>query len=124
MEFLKLFEHWQNVESFSAGDVIFSEEDPADALYIILSGDVELALHGSSLGVESTGSIIGEMAIIPSESRNETATALGGVRLARVEREEFDALIRQDAEFSLHAMAELARRLRAVDRYISNHLSK
>lgn len=122
MDFLKLFEHWQNIESFDAGDVIFSEEDRADALFVILSGQVELTLRGYSLGTQGMGSIIGEMAIIPSEFRNETARALDAVRLARVERDEFNELIRQHAEFSMHAMAELARRLRAVDKYISSRL--
>ena len=118
MRFLDMFRDWENTEEYDARTVIFSERDPADVMYVILSGEIELTLHGEPLGAEVEGGIIGEMAIINSATRSATATTLSKVKLARLDRDEFKALIADNSEFSLHVMAVLANRLRAVDHYI------
>jgi len=124
MKFLEMFRDWENTEEYDARTVIFSERDPADVMYVIISGEVELTLHGEPLGAEREGGIIGEMAMIDSATRNATATALSKVKLARLDRDEFKALIADNTEFSLHVMAVLANRLRAVDQYISTQFAQ
>ena len=120
MTILDLFTGWRNTADYASGSIIFSESDSAEDIFIVLEGEVELTLHGISLGRETAGGIIGEMAFIDDAMLNATATAVSNVKLARVSREEFSDLIRTNAEFSLHALGEMARRLRAVDRYISD----
>ena len=124
MRFLEMFRDWENTEEYDARTVIFSERDPADVMYVIISGEVELTLHGESLGDEREGGIIGEMAIIDSATRSATATALSKVKLARLDRDQFKALFADNTEFSLHVMAVLANRLRAVDQYISTQFAQ
>ena len=124
MRFLDMFRDWENTEEYDARTVIFSERDPADVMYVILSGEIELTLHGEPLGAEGEGGIIGEMAIINSATRSATATTLSKVKLARLDRNEFKALIADNTEFSLHVMAVLANRLRAVDQYISTQFAQ
>jgi CRP-like cAMP-binding protein len=124
MKALNTFKDWQDVLEYHAGDLIFAEQDPADALYFILSGEVELQLHGEPLGVESVGAMIGETAMLGSESRSGTATARSDVRLARLDVGQLRELMRKDAEFALHVMAGLANRLRAVDAFISTHIGR
>ena len=124
MKFLKQFRNWQDVEEYPAQSVIFSEGDPADMLYVILSGEVELSLHGKSLGTEVEGGIIGEMAMINSATRNATATAVSAVKLARLDRDQFRDMIGKSSKFSLHAMTVLAKRLRAVDQYIISEIDQ
>lgn len=124
MRFLDMFRDWENTEEYDARTVIFSERDPADVMYVILSGEIELTLHGEPLGAEEEGGIIGEMAIINSATRSATATTLSKVKLARLDRDEFKALIADNTEFSLHVMAVLANRLRAVDQYISTQFAQ
>ena len=124
MRFLEMFRDWEKMEEHDARTVIFSERDPADVMYVIISGEVELTLHGESLGAEREGGIIGEMAIIDSATRSATATALSKVKLARLDRDQFKALIADNTEFSLHVMAVLANRLRAVDQYISTQFAQ
>lgn len=121
-----MFRDWEKTEEHEARTVIFSERDPADVMYVIISGEVALTLHGEPLGTEKEGGIIGEMAMINSATRSATATALNKVKLARLDHDQFKALIADNSEFSLHVMAVLANRLRAVDQYISTqfaHLS-
>jgi len=117
-----MFRHWKDIEEFDPQAVIFSEGDPADAVYVILSGEVELALRGQSLGTESEGSLIGEMALLDSASRNATAVARTRVKLARLDRAQFQKMIGENAEFSFRAMTVLANRLRAVDRVIISQM--
>lgn len=122
MTYLDLFDGWKNTEEFTAGTLIYSEKEPADIMYVILSGEVELTFHGIALGKEQAGGIIGEMAMINSATRNCSASALSDIRLARLNQEQFRELIDKSSEFSFHAMATLAHRLRAVDRFISTQL--
>ena len=124
MRFLEMFRDWENTEEYDARTVIFSERDPADVMYVILSGEIELTLHGEPLGAEGEGGIVGEMAIINSATRSATATTLSKVKLARLDRDEFKALIADNTEFSLHVMAVLANRLRAVDQFISTQFAQ
>jgi len=123
MNFLRLFDDWANTETHEAGSVIFSENEPADTLFLVLDGNVVLSLRGDALSTEGQGAVIGEMAIIDHVSRSATATALNAVRLARITPDEFRELVAENPEFSLHAMAELARRLRAVDRLLSARIA-
>ncbi len=119
MKFFGMFRDWEDVEEYRAGTVIFLERDPAEVMYVIISGEVELTLHGEPLGTEVEGGIIGEMAMINSATCGATATALTEVKLARLDRDQVKALIDENTEFALHVMAVMANRLRAVDKYIT-----
>lgn len=122
MKFIELFRNWDDVVEFDAGTVIFSERDPADVMYVVISGEVELTLRGEPLGAECDGGIFGEMAMINSATRSASATALTKVSLARLDRDQFSSFIKENSDFSLHVMAVLANRLRAVDKYITTKM--
>jgi CRP-like cAMP-binding protein len=122
MNVLSLFKDWENVQQYAAGDVVFARRDPADAIFLILSGEVELQLHGEPLCIESKGSMIGVTAMFGAESRSGTATARSDVKLARLNPGELRELMSKDSDFALHVMAGLANRLRAVDAFISTHI--
>ncbi|MGD2130205.1 MAG: cyclic nucleotide-binding domain-containing protein [Lysobacterales bacterium] len=122
MEFMQLFQDWPDVHEYGPGERIFSEQDEADALFLILSGEVELKLHGEPLSIESRGGLLGEMAVLDSTLRSGEATAKTDVQLARLERERLMELMSRNSDFALHMMAAMANRLRAVDRYISTHI--
>lgn len=119
MEFLKMFSHWKEVEEHKAQSVIFEEGASAEAVYVIMSGEVALSLRGERLGVEGFGGLIGEMAIAPSAALTTTATAITDVKLARLSNYQLRMLMQKNTEFSLHVMVTLADRLRAVNQYIT-----
>jgi len=122
MEFLKNFRNWKDVIEHPAETVIFPEGEPAEHLFVILSGEVELSLRGNALEVERQGGFIGEMALIESAARSTTATALTDVRLARLDRDQLTGLMSESTEFSLQLMAALANRLRAINEYLATSL--
>ena len=118
MTFLEKFHEWEDVEEYPPRTVIFSERDQAYVMYFIISGEIELTLHGEPLGAEREGGIIGEMAMINSAKCSITATTLTNVKLARLDRDQVKEFIDENTEFALHMMDVIANRLRAVDQYI------
>lgn len=122
MKILELFQDWNQIIELHAGDIIFREKEPADRFYLILSGRVQLTLHGEALTTEGEGGVIGEMTMIESAGNSTTAEALTDVRLACLDREQLQRFIEDDSEFSLHVMEVLANRLRSADQYIATHI--
>ncbi len=122
MEFLKKFGDWQDIGEHPAGTVIFAEGDLAEHLYVILSGEVELSMHGAALEVEETGGLIGEMALFESATMSSTATALTGVTVARLDRDQLNGMMQESSGFAQQVMVVLANRLRAVNNYIAVRL--
>jgi CRP-like cAMP-binding protein len=123
LDFDRLFKNWDDRETFDAGATIFRADDPAEAIYAILSGSVQLFIKDKILGSEDAGGIIGEMAIIDSDTHNLTAVALTPVVVAKLDLDQFKQFIKTQPDFSLHAMAALAQRLRTVDGFISEQMN-
>lgn len=67
-------------QHFDKGEVVFSEGQKGNTLYIIKSGRVEISLEQSGrkmvLGTLGAGSCFGEMAALTGERRAATATAI------------------------------------------------
>ena len=119
MKFHELFRDWKDVVEFDAQTVIFSAGSPAEFLYFIISGEVELSLRGEALITEGAGGIIGAMAMLSSATHFGTATSLKEVKLARINQSQLKELVAGNGDFSLHMMTILANRLRAADNLVA-----
>lgn len=119
MQFQLLFESWKDVQVYASESIVYNEGNPAEVLYFIISGEVNLTLRDELLGTEKAGDIIGEMAMIKSATQCATATAASEVKLARLDRKQLEQLVKSNNGFSIHLMAALAKRLKAVDHFIS-----
>jgi CRP-like cAMP-binding protein len=68
-------------ETFKKGEAVFREGDPADRLYVVLSGVVELSRLASgrtrpqTLGRLERGEVLGEAGLFDPALRSATATA-------------------------------------------------
>lgn len=125
MKFIQeLFRNWSEKQDYPAGSIILSETGNADAMFVVLSGNLELSLRGEVLGQESAGGIVGEMAMIGAAAGNPTVRALTDVSLARLDRAQFNRLIAANPEFSQHALVTMANRLRTVNTFISAKFGK
>jgi CRP/FNR family transcriptional regulator, cyclic AMP receptor protein len=100
---------------FKAGDVIFREGDPAQELFIVQSGEVEIRLGNRLLETLAQYSIFGEMALIDNAPRSATAIAATDVRLVSVSEKQFLFLISNTPYFALNVMRIMARRLRVAN---------
>jgi CRP/FNR family cyclic AMP-dependent transcriptional regulator len=103
------------VRDFKAGDVIFRQGDPAQELFIIQSGEIEIRLGNRVLETLPQYSIFGEMALIDSAPRSATAIAASDAKLVPVNEKQFLFLISNTPYFALNVMRVMARRLRAAN---------
>jgi CRP-like cAMP-binding protein len=111
----QLFKNAEDVESFKAGETIFSEGAAGDEMYVVLDGEAEIRVAGESVEVVGIGGIIGEMALIDSKERSASAVAKSDCRLAAVNEHRFMFLVQETPFFALHVMRILANRLRHMN---------
>jgi anion transporter len=107
--------------TYPAGTVIVQEGEPADALYLVERGRVNVGV-GTAQGERSLAALeapahFGELGLL-LERRTATVTALTDVRLWRLSRERFEHLGRERPDFALSvataAVAVLERSQRAL----------
>lgn len=92
-----------------SGTVIYAQGEPADALYHLMAGAVQIAVVSNQgkegiLGVLEPGSFWGESCLLGNRTRVATATCLADCTVARFERSSVVHAIRSDpaiAEFFL-----------------------
>ena len=111
MDVRKLFDAAENIEVFSPGDIIFREGDQAHHMYVVVEGEIELQVAGSTVGQVQAGDLMGEMAIVGSHKRTATALAKTACRLAPVTERRFVLLVQETPYFALYVMKVLADRI-------------
>ena len=116
MELLDLFKHSGNKQSFKSGDLIFTEGETGDKLYVIIEGQIEIVAMRHVFEVAGPGSVVGEMALIEPGPRTAAARALTDCVVVPVDEKEFLFMTKKMPEFSLHVMGILVKRLREMDR--------
>lgn len=99
-----------------AGDILFRQGDPGDALHVLISGQVKVVqqLDGkehtlSTLG--RRGDVMGELALLGGEPRAGTAVVVHPAMLLELTRTDFDALLVHHPRLALAVSRHLARRL-------------
>lgn len=97
-----------------AGDVIFKENDPADALYLVLDGKVVLERNGKEIKQAGSQSAFGTWALFDDETRVVTATVKENVRLLRIDREEFVDLLADNVQVTQGVLKMLVKRVRGI----------
>lgn len=89
-EHLRLLSFGSQKMSFSKGHELFTEGQHTDGGYVVISGKVELISYegneAKSLGVFSSGSLIGEIALISLNKRIGTAVVLEDCELMKITR--------------------------------------
>jgi len=89
--------------SFTFGQTIVREGEPADAFYVLVSGQARVVKQGDngediSLNVLRTGDSFGEMGLLEEASRNATVRATSEVSVLKLDRAVFQALIHTEPE--------------------------
>lgn len=121
-----------SVETPPAGATLFREGEDANAMFVVISGEVEV-LKKSKRAVEARVAVLGpgdwfgEMSIVDIQPRSATVRALAPSRLLKVTSADLDALYRHDlrsyAIIILNLARELSRRLRVADGILADLIS-
>ncbi|WP_407518786.1 patatin-like phospholipase family protein [Methylobacterium oryzisoli] len=104
----------------AGGQVLFRQDDPADALYALVSGTIGIAMRDAVSGEERPVArvrppeTVGEMALLSGEPRSATATVLRDAFLLRLSKAAFDDLVARHPATMLYFARLLAGRLRTV----------
>jgi len=101
-------------ETFSPGDTIVREGDPADRFYVIESGRVEgtpsphqADVHGLTM---QAGDYFGEVGLLANRTRTATVRALSEVRVVSLDRAQFQALVNASQSNAPELVARLQHR--------------
>jgi CRP/FNR family cyclic AMP-dependent transcriptional regulator len=115
--------------SAAAGEVLFSQGDPGDALYVVRAGAVELSMRkqtGERVVVEvaKVGEFFGEISLLDGGVRMATATAIEDAELIEVDRGDLDELFRLKPHAAMDMLAATGRRLRETSRLLRQSAAK
>lgn len=121
--------------TFAAGDVIVSEGEEGDSLFVICSGSVEVLKSspeaetpfGDRIAMLKVGDVIGEMELIDMQNRSATVRALEPVSTLALSNGDLFRIYESDLPtFALIVMnlaRELSRRLRSIDDLAVHYMS-
>jgi len=110
---------------WAPGDGIFAVGDPGDALYVVLSGDVEIVREGRVLTTLGALACFGDVALVDGSTRTAAARARSEVTCLVLTGDRFQAILRDHGAIGLRVMKVLAERLRgATEREITELVSR
>lgn len=116
-----------DIQTFYKNDIIFSENEQEDSMYVLAEGRVAIErrlLANHPLGHKHIqnvrrGQIFGEMGFIEKRSRSATAIAKSQIRVLRFGFEDLDELIDKDLRLGVKLLRTIAvllsRRLRRMN---------
>lgn len=121
------FKHLLKEEKYTAGQTVFSEGDPGDALFIVKKGEIIInklidkkTNSYKTLASLGPGDFFGEIALIDSGPRTASAIAKAEVELYRISRESFNGLLKTDPTSAISLLLSLLQtvssRLRQTDK--------
>jgi CRP-like cAMP-binding protein len=110
--------HALHARTYQAGEVIFIEGNINHTLFILKTGKVELTRRGPNgepipLYTLKPGDFFGEMALLESQPRTATATAIEPSRLHLLYRTKLDGLLQSSPRIGVAIMSHLAQLLSA-----------
>lgn len=102
------------------GQTVFTESEPGDSLYIVLTGKVKLGRRSADgrqnlLAVMGPSDMFGELSLFDPGPRTATATALTDVRLARLGKSSLRPWLTDRPEIAEQLLRVIARRLRRTN---------
>jgi CRP-like cAMP-binding protein len=99
-----------------AGTILFRENDPGDAMFVILSGRVAILKRvmervDKTLAILDTGEYFGEMSLLLKADRTATAKIVEDAEIVEVTRDTFKQVLQEHYEIGVTLLIQLAHRL-------------
>ncbi|MBF0193682.1 MAG: cyclic nucleotide-binding domain-containing protein [Magnetococcales bacterium] len=106
-------------KKYSHGEVIIHQGDPADFMYVVLDGEVEIILDDQQedslrLAVLGEEEVFGELALFDDSTRIATAKAIGDVRVLSVDKKNFLQWVGEEPTFTLKILMKMANRTKTL----------
>lgn len=78
------------IRCLAAGEVLASQGEPGNSIYLVLDGVVDVCVDGRPVGDLGPGAVLGERAVIETARRTATVTAVTPVKVAEVTAQALD----------------------------------
>jgi CRP-like cAMP-binding protein len=104
-----------DIEAFMAGDLVFRQGEEGDAMWIVISGTVEIEVNGRVIEHVGKNYALGVLSLIDRLPRSSTARAQEDSQLVRINSRQFRFMVEQMPNFGWYVMRQLADRLRATN---------
>ncbi len=106
--------------SYPKDNVLFLQNDPGDSFYLILSGEVKIAILGSDgreyiLSFLKSGDFFGEMSLFDSEPRSASVVTTAASSFLVIQRDAFLNHITQAPSMLTKFLSTFSKRLRKTD---------
>ena len=107
---------------FTAGEVLIRQGEPGDCLYIVVDGEVSIAIRGvGTVATRGAKSSIGEMGVISHHPRSADCVALTDVTALRIDRTDFWELLGEQPALGLGVISVLSQRLDEAVANLARH---
>ena len=104
---------------YEPGDVIFREGDTSTEMFIVREGKVVITKDVGGrevfLAMLERGDFFGEMALLDSQPRHATCSALVRTRVVAIKSGELLIKLRRDPTLALEMLQTMSRRIRYLD---------
>ena len=112
-------------KDYRKNDVIFHQDEPGNALFIVTSGLVKISLMDKNgreaiLKMVYANDFFGEMSLLDGYFRSATVTAVEACQAILLARDDFISLIKEHPELILSMLLTLSRRIRKTDEKIAS----
>jgi CRP-like cAMP-binding protein len=113
------------VRTRPAASVVVAQDEPGDAMFVLVSGRGKVVLFGESgrellLRTLEPGDVFGEMALIDDRPRSANVVAIDDVTMLVLEREALREHLNAHPQTAMSLLSELSSRLRQADETIAN----
>jgi CRP/FNR family transcriptional regulator, cyclic AMP receptor protein len=99
MPTFEILRHEHDIRSFKRGETIFKEGDPAECMFAVVEGAVEIELKNTVVEHIGPGGVFGEMALIDGLHRSATAVAAADCSVAAINEKRFLRLTPSRVQF-------------------------
>ncbi len=123
---LKLLAFTSRLVEYHDGEYLFRKQDPAEAVYLIMSGEAEVVAEADQTDsqsvasssdsnqvvlVRTAGELLGEMAVLSRQGRSASIRARGSLTVLCLDGEMFVQLLASNADVALDVMRQLSDKL-------------
>jgi CRP/FNR family cyclic AMP-dependent transcriptional regulator len=111
---------------YRSGETIFHQDDPGDALHVVVEGSIKIVLPSAEDGEPAIiatlgpGDFFGALALLDGAPRSATAVALSRAETLVLRRDAFLELIDRDQSLRRALLASLAFEIRSITAHVQD----
>jgi len=108
---------------YSDGDVIVSEGETGNCMYVVQAGEVAVARDQGGreipLATLGPGDVFGEMALFTKQPRSATVRACGEARILTVDKRQFLRRTHEDPSLAFELLKRMSERIEKLNKVIA-----